>query len=123
MTNQAKSGRFSRHEKLSVAKEIVAKANLLLAEFGNQERISGHQVAAAQIGDLKIVMFTPFSGVKTGHGDFRYQLEMWYGKTGKVFGAAWDPQSRWANEFECFRLVKGEWMETIFQRQNKRAEF
>ena len=123
MTNKAKYARFSRHEKLAVAKEIVSKAKLLLAEFGNQERISGHQVAAAQIGDLKIMMLTPFSGVKTGHGDFRYQLEMWQDGIGKVFGACWDPQERWANEFECFRLVKGEWIDAIFQRQNKRAEF
>lgn len=105
------SGRLSHADKLTLAKEIVAKAQALLAEFGKPEKICGNiQVAAAQIGDIKIMMVTPFSGIKTGHGDFRYQVDMWHNKIGKVFGASWAPQKRWANEFECFRLVKGEWI-------------
>jgi len=104
------ANRLSSTAKLALAKEVVAKAQALLAEFGEPEKISGHQVVGAQIGDLKIMMTTPFSGVKTGHGDFRYQVDIWGGKTGKLFGACWGPQERWANEFECFRLVKGEWI-------------
>lgn len=105
--------RLSRADKLTLTKEIVAKAQALLAEFGKPEKISEHQVAGAQIGDIKIMMVTPFSGIKTGHGDFRYQVDMWHNKIGKVFGASWDPQKRWANEFECFRLVKGEWIDSF----------
>lgn len=105
------TARLSSADKLALAKEIVAKAQALLAEFGKPEKIGGNiQVAGAQIGDFKIMMVTPFSGVKTGHGDFRYQIDMWHNKIGKVFGAAWAPQKRWANEFECFRLVKGGWI-------------
>ncbi|GEM_PF-6833880 len=106
------AARLSSADKLTLAKKIAARAQTLLAEFGKPEKIGGNiQVAAAQIGDLKITMVTPFSGVKTGHGDFRYQVEMWHTKIGKVFGASWYPQKRWANEFECFRLVKGEWID------------
>lgn len=111
------AARLSRADKLTLAKEIVAKAQALLAEFGKPEKINCPsqnrymQVSMAQIGDLQIMMITPFSGVKTGHGDFHYQVDMWHNKIGKVFGASWDPQKRWANEFECFRLVKGAWMD------------
>lgn len=103
--------RLSRADKLSLAKEISAKAQALIAEFGKPEKVSGHQFSSAQIGDFSILMMTPFSGVKTGHGDFLYQVDMWHKTIGKVFGASWDPQERWANEFECFRLVKGAWIE------------
>ncbi|MFA6901453.1 MAG: hypothetical protein WC236_00050 [Gallionellaceae bacterium] len=108
------TARLSSADKLTLAKNIVAHAQSLLAEFGKPEKISGHQFACAQIGDFKIIMVTPFSGVKTGHGDFHYQVDMWHSKIGKVFGASWAPQKRWANEFECFRLVKGEWIDSFF---------
>ncbi len=108
--------RLCRADKLALAQEIVAKAKLLLAASGKPEQVSGHQVAAAKIGDLKVMMITPFSGVKTGHGNFRYQVEMWRDGIGKVFGACWDPQERWANQFECFRLVKGEWIAGFLAR-------
>lgn len=103
--------RLSCADKLAVAKEIVAKAEKLIAMSGTPEKLNGGQrVAIAKTGDLQVMMITPFSGVKTGHGDFRYQVEMWHDKLGKVFGACWSPRERWANEFECFRLVKGEWI-------------
>lgn len=113
------SARLNAADKLALAKEIVARAQTLLAEFGKPEKIGGNiQVASAEIGDFKIMMITPFSGVKTGHGDFRYQVDMWHNKIGKVFGASWDPQKRWANEFECFRLVKGEWLDVFLAGGN-----
>jgi hypothetical protein len=121
MTHNTKSARLSRADKLALAKNIVAKAQVLLAGHGKPEKISDHQVTAAQIGGLKIMMITPFSGVKTGHGDFRYQLEMWQDGLGKVFGACWQPKERWANEFECFRLVKGEWLGALFEDQSGRV--
>lgn len=102
--------RLSHTDKLALAKEIVAKAQALLAESGKPEKVSGHQVSAAKIGDIQVMMTTPFSGVATGHGDFRYQVDIWQDGLGKVFGASWAPRERWANEFECFRLVKGEWI-------------
>lgn len=109
--------RMSRPDKLALAQEIVAKAKLLLAASGRPQKLnSGQQVATVKIGDLQVMMITPFSGVKTGHGDFRYQVEMWRDGIGKVFGACWEPQERWANEFECFRLVKGEWIAGFLAR-------
>lgn len=111
------AARISKTDKLILAKKIVTHAQSLLAEFGKPEKISGHQFSCAQIGDFKIIMATPFSGVKTGHGDFRYQVDMWHSKTGKVFGAAWLPQKRWANDFECFRFVKGEWIDSFLARE------
>lgn len=104
------AARLSRADKLVMAKEIVAKAKALLDEFGQPKKISGHQMVFAQIGEFQLLMVTPFSGVQTGHGDFRYQVDVYHTKIGKVFGAAWDPQKRWANKFECFRLVKGDWI-------------
>lgn len=105
--------RLSRADKLALAKEIAAKAQALIADFGNPEKLDGHQFAAAKIGDFTILMMTPFSGVKTGAGDFRYQVGIWHKKLGKVFGAAWEPQKPWANEFECFRLIRGAWMDVF----------
>lgn len=122
MTHNTKSARLSHVDKLALAKNIVARAQELLAEHGKPEKISGHQFTAAQIGGLKITMMTPFSGAKTGHGDFRYQLEMWQDGLGKVFGACWQPKERWANEFECFRLVKGEWLGGLFESQGRPVE-
>ena len=110
------ANRLSSAAKITLAKEIVAKAQALLALLGKPEKVSGHQVVAAQIGDLKVMMITPFSGVKTGHGDFRYQVKIWVDGLGKVFGYAWSPQKPWANEFECFRLVKGEWIAGFLPR-------
>lgn len=109
------TARLSRADKIALAQTIVAKAKLLIAASGKPEQVSGHQVAAAKIGGLKVMMTTPFSGVKTGHGDFRYQVDIWMDGLGKVFGASWEPQQRWANEFECFRLVKGEWIAGFLQ--------
>lgn len=102
---------LSRADKLALAKEIAAKAQVLIADFGKPEKVSGHQFSVAHLGDVSILMLTPFSGVKTGHGDFRYQVDVWHKKIGKVFGASWDPRELWANEFECFRLVRGAWIE------------
>jgi len=112
-----KAPRLSRADKLALAQEIVAKAKALLAASGKPEKLNGgQQVAAVKIGALDVMMTSPFSGVKTGHGDFRYQVEMWHDGIGKVFGACWDPQERWANQFECFRLVKGEWIAGFLAR-------
>ncbi len=102
--------RLSRADKLALAKEIVSIAEVLIAQAGKPEKVSGHQVAVARSGELQVMMATPFSGVETGRGDFRYQVEMWHDRLGKVFGACWEPKERWANDFECFRLVKGDWI-------------
>jgi len=103
--------RLSSADKLTLAKEIFHKAQALLDGFGKPETMGGNiQVVSAQIADFKIVMLTPFPGVKSGHGDFGYQVEMWHDKIGKVYGASWSPYKRWANKFECFRMVKGEWI-------------
>lgn len=111
-----KAARLSHADKLTLAKNIVTKAQELLAEHGKPEKISGHQFAGAKIGGLKVMMATPFSDVKTGHGNFRYQVDIWQDGLGKVFGACWDPQENWANGFECFRLVKGDWIAALFAR-------
>lgn len=108
--------RLTQAEKLAVAKSIVAKAQVLLHRHGKPEKISGHQFVGARIGVLKVVMATPFSGVKTGRGNFRYQVDIWQDGLGKVFGASWAPQERWANAFECYRLVKGDWIDGFLGR-------
>lgn len=105
-----KAARLSRADKIVLANEIVAKAKALIADAGEPENVSGHRVSVARAGALEVMMTTPFSGVKTGRGDFRYQVEIWQDGIGKVFGACWDPKERWANSFECFRLVKGDWI-------------
>jgi hypothetical protein len=102
--------RLSRADKLVLAKAIVTKAEALLADKGSPENVSGHRAAVARHGTLEVMMMTPFSGVKTGRGDFRYQVDIWQDGIGKVFGACWDPKERWANAFECSRLVKGDWI-------------
>lgn len=86
------TARLSHADKLALAKNIVAKAQVLLSGHGKPEKISGHQVAAAQMSGLKVMMITPFSGVKTGRGDFQYQVEIWQDGLGKVFGACWQPK-------------------------------
>lgn len=109
--------RLSHDAKLAIAQEIAEKAKALLHRFGKPEKLSGgQQVSAARIGDLEVMMITPFSGVKTGRGDFRYQVNIWRDGSGKVFGACWEPKAKWANEFECFRLVKGDWIDTFLAR-------
>lgn len=105
-----KAARLSRADKIVLANEIVTKAQALIADAGKPESVSGHRVAVARVGALQVMMTTPFSGVKTGRGDFRYLLDIWQDGIGKVFGARWQPEEKWANEFECFRLVKGDWI-------------
>lgn len=111
-----KAVRLSRADKIALANEIVAKAKALIADAGEPESVSGHRVAVARAGALQVMMTTPFSGVKTGGGDFRYQVDIWQDGIGKVFGARWQPQERWANEFECFRLIKGDWIAGLLAR-------
>ncbi|MEW6414373.1 MAG: hypothetical protein AB1482_03875 [Pseudomonadota bacterium] len=110
------AARLSRADKIGLAKKIVAKAETLIADAGNPESMSGHRVAVARDGALEVMMITPFSGVKTGRGDFRYQVEIWQDGIGKVFGACWQPQERGANAFECFRLTKGDWVAGFLNR-------
>lgn len=105
-----KAPRLSRADKLTLAKEIISRAQMLIAQSGKPEKVSGYQFAVARAGELRVMMMTPFSGVETGRGDFRYQVDMYHDSLGKVFGACWDPKERWANAFECFRLVKGDWI-------------
>lgn len=108
--------RLSLADKIVLAKKIVTKARALITDAGNPENVSGHRVAVARDGPLQVMM-TPFSGGKTGRGDFRYQVEIWQDGIGKVFGACWQPQERWVNEFECFRLIKGDWIARFFGGQ------
>ena len=110
------TARLSHADKIALAQTIVAKAKLLIAASGKPVPVSRHQVTPAIIGDLKVMMATPFSGVKTEHGDFRYEVDIWVDGLGKVFGAGWEPQQRWANKFECSRLVKGEWIAGFLAR-------
>lgn len=109
--------RLSHDDKLVIAQEIVEKAKALLHRFGKPVKLSGgQQVSAARIGDLEVMMITPFSGIQTGHGDFRYQVNIWRDGGGKVFAACWEPKAKWANEFECFRLVNGDWIAAFLAR-------
>lgn len=108
---------LSHDDKLAIALEITEKAKTLLHKLGKPLKLSGgQQVSAARIGDLEVMMITPFSGIQTGHGDFRYQVNIWRDGGGKVFAACWEPKAKWANEFECFRLVNGDWIATFLAR-------
>lgn len=112
-----KCGRMSRADKNTLSRHIAAKVAALIARHGTPEKISGHQMSGTQIGDLGIKMATPFSLIKTGKGDYRYLVDIWQGKTGKVFSAAWYPPEQSADEFVCYRLVRGAWIDSLLDLQ------
>lgn len=94
-----KPTRLSRAEKLLLAKNIFVKAEALIDDFG-KPRTDCPDVVSAQIGDFNIVVITP------------RQIEM-YHKNDKVFCAILDPQKPSENNFKCWRLVKGDWINSF----------
>ena len=109
--------------KISEAKSVIDAATNLANAIGVNESIKGCSgtFRAAKVDDFELVMSTPFSGIRTGDGNYRYGLDIWWAKNEggrKVFSAWWDPAQKWADPFCLVTFKNGPWLSTFLALQN-----
>ena len=108
--------------KISEAHRVIETATFLLKDIGVNEVLKGSSGLhrSAEINDFSLLMITPFNRLETGHGDYRYGLDIWWSKSEgrkKVFSALWNPKKKWADPLCLTTFQSGSWLPVFLELQ------